>query len=74
MADVEDEAPQMSEQQMALRKAIFAIMQDTTLSEDEKSQKRQQLLMGGFAKPPVAAANSHDSGAGDGEAGNGFGA
>jgi hypothetical protein len=37
-----------SEQEMAMRKAIMAIMMDTTLSDAEKAQKRQQLMCGGW--------------------------
>lgn len=44
--DNDDNGP--SEQEMAMRKAIMAIMMDTTLTDAEKSQKRQQLMCGGW--------------------------
>jgi hypothetical protein len=47
-----------------MRKRIFAIMTDTTLSEAEKAVKRQELMCGKWMAPK--AANSHDSGAGEG--------
>lgn len=50
-----------------MRKRIFAIMTDTTLSEAEKAVKRQELMSGKWATPAAQEANSHDSGAGDGE-------
>ena len=48
-----------------MRKRIFAIMTDTTLTEAEKAVKRQELMCGKWMAPKEA--NSHDSGAGDGE-------
>ena len=47
-----------------MRKRIFAIMTDTTLSEAEKAVKRQELMCGKWMAPKEA--NSHDSGAGAG--------
>lgn len=43
-----------SDAQAQMRKAIFAIMQDTSLTEQEKAQKRQQLMMGAMWKKPAA--------------------
>ena len=50
-----------------MRKRIFAIMTDTTMTEAEKAVKRQQLMCGKWDAPRATEANSHDSGAGDGE-------
>ena len=47
-----------------MRKRIFAIMTDTTLSEAEKAVKRQELMCGKWMQPKET--NSHDSGSGDG--------
>jgi uncharacterized protein GlcG (DUF336 family) len=44
--DNNDNGP--SEQEMAMRKAIMAIMMDTKLRDAEKAQKRQQLMCGGW--------------------------
>uniref|UniRef100_A0A383VGC2 RING-type E3 ubiquitin transferase n=1 Tax=Tetradesmus obliquus TaxID=3088 RepID=A0A383VGC2_TETOB len=44
--DNDDNGP--SEQETAMRKAIMAIMMDTALTDAEKSQKRQQLMCGGW--------------------------
>lgn len=48
-----------------MRKAIFAIMTDTTLSEAEKAVKRQELMCGKWMQPKETT--SHDSGSGEGE-------
>lgn len=41
----------MDDAQAQMRKAIMAIMMDTSMSEEEKSSKRQDLLMGRWSKP-----------------------
>lgn len=38
-----------------LRSKIMAIMRDTTMTEQEKARKRQELLMGNWAKPAASA-------------------
>lgn len=48
-----------------MRKRIFAIMTDTTLTEAEKAVKRQELMCGKWMQPKET--NSHDSGPGDGK-------
>ena len=56
----------MAMDEAEMRKRIFAIMTDTTLTEAEKAVKRQELMCGKWMAP-TKEANSHDSGAGDGE-------
>jgi hypothetical protein len=54
-----------------MRKRIFAIMTDTTLSDAEKAVKRQELMCGKWmapAAPAAAETTSHDSGSGEGAA------
>jgi hypothetical protein len=41
-----------------LRAKIMAIMRDTSLSDAEKSRKRQELMCGGWAKPAAPADKS----------------
>ncbi|KAI8473693.1 MAG: hypothetical protein J3K34DRAFT_518803 [Monoraphidium minutum] len=56
----------MAMDEAEMRKRIFAIITDTTLTEAEKSVKRQELMCGKWMQPKEA--NSHDSGSGDADA------
>ncbi|KAG1680327.1 hypothetical protein FOA52_015417 [Chlamydomonas sp. UWO 241] len=44
----------MDDAQAQMRKAIMAVMNDTTLSDDEKASRRQAILMGKWSKPAEA--------------------
>lgn len=57
----------MAMDEAEMRKRIFAIMTDTTLTDAEKAVKRQELMCGKWMAPATKEAASHDSGAGDGE-------
>ncbi|KAL6751321.1 PUA-like domain-containing protein [Haematococcus lacustris] len=48
--------------QAQLRKAIVQIMMDSTLTEAEKAQKRQALMMGGWAASKSGAEEKKDTG------------
>ena len=37
--------------QARMRRSIIAIQMDSSLSEDEKARRRQQLMLGGWASP-----------------------
>lgn len=53
-----------------MRAKIMAIMRDTTLTEEEKAKKRQELMMGGSkwaAKPEDSPANKKEAGPSKGE-------
>lgn len=52
-----------------MRSKIMAIMRDTTLTEEEKSKKRQEVMMGTskWAAKPEDSPSKKDAGAAKGE-------